>query len=122
MKYIIQFTIITIITFISEMLNRILPLPIPASVYGLVILFLCLCLQIIKLEQVEDVADFFVKIMPIFFIGPSVMIITAYQDVVNNLLVLIIITVISTIVTMGVSGMAAQFVLNRKEERRNKNE
>ena len=48
MKYLFQFTIIGVITAIGELLNLLLPLPVPASIYGLVLLFAALCLKIIN--------------------------------------------------------------------------
>lgn len=72
MKYLFQFTIIGVITAIGELLNLLLPLPVPASIYGLVILFAALCLKIIRLDQVEHAADFFLAIMPILFVPPTV--------------------------------------------------
>ena len=72
MKYLFQFTIIGVITAIGELLNLLLPLPIPASIYGLVILFVALCTKIIRLDQVEHAADFFLAIMPILFVPPTV--------------------------------------------------
>ena len=53
MKYLSQFLIILGFSLIGEALQRIVPLPIPASVYGLVLLFAALCLKIVKLEQVK---------------------------------------------------------------------
>ena len=122
MKYVNQLMIISVITFFGEMLNRLLPFPVPGGVYGLLILFLCLCLKIIKLDQVDEVADFFVRVMPVFFIAPSVMIMTVYQEFSNSLLAFLIITIISTVTTMGVTGVVAQFVIKRNNERRMKDE
>ena len=63
MKYVFQFLIIGTISFVAEVLDILLPFPIPASVYGLVIMFLLLLFKIIKPEQIADVADFFVAVM-----------------------------------------------------------
>lgn len=53
MKYLKQFLIILLISLIGEILKYILPLPIPASIYGMVILFICLLTGFIKLEDVK---------------------------------------------------------------------
>ena len=57
MKYIHQFLIIMLISFIGELLSLLLPFPIPASVYGLIILLVCLFKGLIRLKDIEDVAD-----------------------------------------------------------------
>ena len=46
MKFLKQFTIILIVSFIGEILNHLIPLPVPASIYGLVIMFACLKFKI----------------------------------------------------------------------------
>lgn len=63
MKYIHQFLIIITISFMGELLSILLPLPIPASVYGLIIMLICLFTKIIKLNQIEDVANWLIIIM-----------------------------------------------------------
>ena len=65
MKYLKQLTIIILISFVSEIMGYCIPLPVPASVYGLVLMFILLCTKIIKLSDVENVADFFLQIMPL---------------------------------------------------------
>ena len=79
MNYLFQFALIAIITFIGEALNFFIPLPIPASIYGLIILFIALCTKIIKLNQVEKAADFFLTIMPIMFVPPAVNLMTQWD-------------------------------------------
>jgi len=56
MKYVKEFGIILIVSLVGELLNYFLPLPVPASIYGLVLMFLCLMLGIIKLSDVHDTA------------------------------------------------------------------
>lgn len=111
MKYIFQLTIICAISFGAEVLNILLPLPIPASVYGLVILFLLLLFHVMKLEQIENVADFFITIMPIFFISSSVSLITALPAMQGQIIPLILMAFISTVGTLCVTGLVSQFVI-----------
>ena len=72
MKFLRQFMIILAISFIGEVLKYIVPLPIPASIYGLVILFIALETGIIKLSAVKDTAKFLIEIMPVMFIPAGV--------------------------------------------------
>ena len=71
-KYLKQLMLIMSVSFVGELLNRLLPFPVPGSVYGLVLMLICLLTGLIRLEQVEETADFLVKIMPVLFIGPCV--------------------------------------------------
>jgi holin-like protein len=63
MKYLRQFCIILFVSFLGEMLHIVIPLPVPASVYGLVLMLLALCTGILKQEQVGAAADFLIEII-----------------------------------------------------------
>ena len=116
MKYLYQFLVILGFSFAGEMIHAVVPLPVPASVYGLVLLFVCLMLGVVKLNQIEEAADFFLQIMPVLFIGASVSLMNIIQDILGSLTAIIIITVISTFVVMGVTGKTAQYIIERKEK------
>ena len=68
MKYVKQFAMILLVSFAGELLNYLLPLPVPASIYGLVLMLVCLLTGIIKLDAVRDTACFLIEIMPLMFI------------------------------------------------------
>ena len=124
MKYMFQLAIIFGISFIGELLNAMLPLPIPASVYGLVILFILLCTKIIKLEQVETVAEYMMTIMPLFFIEPTVGIMKSYGLIQGNVLALFIASFLSFLAVMVVTGLVSQTIIrfqNKKKASEEKN-
>ena len=72
MKYLSQFLIILGFSLVGEALQRLVPLPIPASVYGIVLLFAALCIGLVKLEQVKEAGGFLTSILPILFVSPAV--------------------------------------------------
>ena len=118
MNYIFQLAIIFGISFIGELLNALLPLPVPASVYGLVILFLLLCTKIVKLEQVETVSEYLMAIMPLFFIEPTVGIMNSYGLVKGNILALFIACFLSFVAVVAVTGLVSQTIIrwNHKKQ------
>lgn len=122
MKYVFQIGIIAMISLLSELLNILLPLPVPASVYGLVILFFLLLLKIIKLEQVEDIANFFMAIMPLLFISPSVSLITSIDIIKGQIVPLVLMIVVSTVVVTAVTGWVAQIIIRLTGNGSDKNE
>lgn len=113
MAYLFQFCIILIVCFIGEIFHALIPLPIPASIYGLVIMFILLSFKIIKLEKIEKTADFLIQIMPIMFVPPAVGIITVWTDLQNILLPFFIIVILSTILVMVFTGKATELVIKR---------
>lgn len=114
MKYLHQLAIIVTINFIGEVLNHFIPIPVPASVYGLIILFICLCTGIVKLHQVDDVARFLLAIMPIMFLAPNVSIINSFALVKDQAISLVIIAFVSMSVVMTVTSLTAQCYIRMK--------
>ena len=117
MKYLYQFVIIVGFTFLGETLNRLIPLPIPAAVYGLVLLFLALQLRIVKLEHIKTAGDWLVGIMGILFVAPTVNILGCWDKIAPYLLPISVIVVVSTVVVFGVAGIVTQ-LLTRKEDKK----
>ena len=108
MKYIKQFSIILLISFLGEALHALLPLPIPASIYGIVLLFAALALKIIPVSDVKDVSTFLMEIMPMLFIPAA-----AWGILKPNLAAYIVITLVATVAVMAVSGLVTQFFVRK---------
>ena len=114
MKYLNQFLIIMGFTLTGEALQRILPLPIPASVYGIVLLFSALCCKILKVEQVKEAGGFLTSILPLLFVSPAVGLLENWGFVKDALLPVCLLVLASTFTTFGISGRVTQWV-RRKE-------
>ena len=120
MKYIIQFEIILAISLIGELLNRLIPLPIPASIYGMAILFTALCTGLIKLSDVKETGHFLVQIMPMMFIPATVGLLESWDIMQGFLTAIIVISLVSTIIVIFASGHATQFIINLKKKDKEK--
>ncbi len=81
MKYIKQFGIILAVTFAGEVLKYMIPLPVPASIYGLLLLFLLLTFRLVKLEQVKEAGLFLIEIMPLMFIPAAAGLVTSWTQI-----------------------------------------
>ncbi|SHJ53075.1 holin-like protein [Hathewaya proteolytica DSM 3090] len=115
MKFIKQFSIIIIISFLGEILNHIIPLPVPASIYGLVIMFLCLKTNTIKLSSVRETSKFLIEIMPLMFIPAAVGLLESWNIIKPVWAPFAIITIFSTILVMAISGTVTQVIIKRNE-------
>lgn len=122
MKYLKQFCIIIAISFVGEVLNRLIPLPIPASIYGIVILFTLLCTKVIKVSDVKEASKFLIEIMPIMFVPPAAGLLETWGVVQTGLWQYLLLTVVSTVVVMAVSGLVTQFVIKLGGKREKKDE
>ena len=117
MKHVQQFSIILLISVIGELLKTFLPLPVPASVYGMVLLLVCLCTKVIKLDQIQETADFMLAAMPLVFVGPGVALMESFGLMKDSLLGILVISVLSTMLVMVLTGMLAQILVRRKRDR-----
>ena len=118
MKYVIQFLIIAAFAFIGELLHWFIPLPIPASIYGIVLLFIALELKWVKVSDIREVSSFLIAVMPIMFIPAAAGLMESWGAVKSSVWEYALITIVSTFVVMGVSCAVTQFVIWRG----NKNE
>lgn len=118
MKYIKQLCIILLVSFLAEMMEKWIPLPIAASVYGLVLMLIGLVTKIIPLKAVENTADFLVEIMPLMFILPIVSILTCWDCIKEIFLILFIVCMVSTFLVMVVTGRVSQFLIRKGRKKK----
>lgn len=116
MKYIQQFLIIILVTALGELCHALIPLPIPGSVYGLVLMLVALMTGIIKLPQVEGAAKFLIEIMPVMFVPATSGLINNFTAMRQMLLPLLVISILTTFIVLIISGKVTD-VLMRKGEK-----
>ena len=111
MKYLRQLLMILIFSFIGEVLHAVIPIQMPASIYGLVLLFIALMTGLVKLPQVHEAARFLIEIMPLMFIPAG--------ELRPILLPVIVLLLVSTVLVMGVSGQITQQMMHhgKKEDK-----
>lgn len=114
MRFIKQLLIILGVTFAGEALHFLLPLPVPASIYGLVLMLLCLCFKVFPLRAVEETGDFLIDLMPALFVPATVGVMAAWDVLQPVLLQVALITFLSLFVVMAVSGRVTQWALRRE--------
>ena len=117
MKFIKQLAIIFCISLIAELMEYLIPLPVAASVYGLVLMLVGLMTRLIPLEKVEGAADFLIEIMPILFIPPTVSIMTSFEVLKQLLIPITVISVVSTILVMAVTGRVSQGIMRKDHKK-----
>ena len=111
--------IVATVSFIGELLHYLIPLPVPSSIYGLLLMLLLLVTHIVKLDHVKTTADWLITLMPVMFVGPTVGLIASYDSYKDILIPIIVISLATTVLTMAVSGLTTQGLirLQTKEEK-----
>ena len=118
MRYVIQLFIIICFSFAGELMHRVLPFPIPASIYGIILLFSALELRLLKVEHIREVSTTLIISMPVMFVPPAVGLINTWDNIKNNWPEYLLITFASTFVVMAVAGWTTQRLIQWRRYRR----
>ena len=116
MKFLKQFSIILFISFLGEILHTLIPLPVPASVYGLVLMLAALVTGILKLGQVRETATFLIEIMPVMFIPAGVGLMESWSSLQPVWLPVILTTILTTVLVMAVTGKVTQAMIGKEKK------
>lgn len=116
MKYIKQICIILGVCLIAEVMEYLIPLPVAASIYGLLLMLLALMTKVIKLKDVENVSDFLTGNMAIMFIPATVGIMASVEEIKQMLIPLCVISVVSTLLVMSVTGWVTQWIIRKQKD------
>ena len=111
MKIIKQIGIIFLVCWLSEVIEKFLPFAFPASVIGMALLLICLLTGVLKIEHIQEKADFLLENMAFFFIPAGVSIINYFDVLKSSAVQLIIICVVSTVVTFAVTAWSVKLTV-----------
>lgn len=115
MKYLHEAVIIAAVTFAAEIIKFFVPLPVPASIYGLILLFILLKSGAVKLGQVEHVGGLLLELMPLLLVPASVSFLTVLDTIQGMLLPVLVMGFIGTMAVMFAAGHAAQWMIRRRK-------
>lgn len=115
-----EFMLIFTINYVGILLSKILHLPLPGTILSLLLLFLMLQFKVLKLEKIENAGNFLLLNMTIFFMPPTVKIIDSYELLEKDLFKIIVIIIVSTFLTMGITGKVVQLMIDFKERKEKK--
>lgn len=121
MKHIYEITLIATVSFAGELLNYLLPLPIPGSIYGLVLMLILLVTGLIKVDQVKTTGDWLITLMPVMFVGPVVGLMSSYDSYKDFVIPVFAISIVTMVITMAAAGLTSQGLIrlqSRKEEKK----
>lgn len=122
MRYVLQLLIIIAFSFAGEVLHEFIPLPFPASIYGIILLFVCLELKIIKVKHIREAATTLIAAMPVMFVPPAVGLMNTWDAIRDSWPKYLAITVLSTLVVMAAAGWATQLVIRFSRNQQEKSE
>lgn len=108
MKYVCQLGLILAFSLAGELLAALVPLPVPAAIWGMVLMLIALLTRLLRVEMVRETGRFLVTILPLLFVVPTVGLMACFDLVFQNLVPILVILVLGTVVTFGVSGLVTR--------------
>lgn len=111
-----QFIIIIALSFIGELLHALIPFPIPASIYGILLLFMLLERKVLRLDDVNEVSSFLIFIMPLLFVPAAVGLVDAWDELRASLTAYVTIIVAVTLIVMVATGLITQWFLRHSRK------
>lgn len=119
MKHLKQIAIILAVSFAGEALHSLIPLPVPGSIYGLLLMLALLMTGVVKIHEVKAVGDWLITLMPIMFVAPTTGLISGFDSYRGFIIPIIVIVLVTTPLTMVVTGKTVEGLM-RVEERKRK--
>ncbi|WP_310199301.1 CidA/LrgA family holin-like protein [Neobacillus niacini] len=119
---VLQICILYIFSFIGTFIQNLFHLVIPGSIIALLLLFVCLCLKIVPVKWIENGAIFLLSILMLLFI-PTTVGIMNYPSLLSIHGVLLVVAILlSTIISIAISGTASQFFEKKAQKRKDDKE
>ena len=115
MKYVFQFLRILAVCLLAEILQAVLPLPVPSSIYGLVLMLAALKTRLIRLEQIKETAGFLIAVMPLMFVPAAAGVMDMLSEIKEMLWPILIALFPVTILVMAVAGKVTQAIAGKGE-------
>ena len=104
---------LAVILLISKIIESFIPIPMPASVIGLVLLFIALCTGIVKLGQVESVGTALTNNISFLFVPAGISVINSLPILSKSPVLIILLIIISTILLIISTGFASQLLVTK---------
>ena len=122
MKIIKQIGIVMGLCWISLVMEKLLPFSFPASVIGMILLLICLFTGILKLEHIREKSAFLLSNMAFFFIPAGVSMINYLDILMENLVPILVISIVSTFVTFIAAALSIRLTLKLMNGRKQHHE
>lgn len=120
MRILSQLLQILLVWLLGETIAKVLQIPVPGNVMGMLLMLLFLILKVIKVEKIKQVSDFFTQNISLFFIPSTVALMVNYKVVENSLIGALLAIVLTNILVFLVTGLTAEWLLRIKNKRKEK--
>jgi len=120
MSVLAQLCIIFTVFLAAEGLSSVLPFTFPAGMLGMVLIFIILCIKLVKPRQLKESTGFLMSNMTMFFIPVCVSIFKYKEELFVSFLPVVLISFFVTPLVFFTAGHAVQLSMKLIERRKNK--
>lgn len=117
MRILLQLALILGICYAGDLIHKATGIPVPGNILGMLILLILLCLKIVKLEQIREVSDFFLKRLAFFFLPPAIGLMLVGDDVKSQWPLLLLLCIVITVITMAATGWTVQLLSKKTKDK-----
>jgi holin-like protein len=114
-NFIRGFLIILLFLSFGKLISAYLPIPFPASIIGLILLFIALSTSLVKVEWITMSGNFILKYMALLFIPIGVGLLNYFDLIVSHWLVIVFSLLFTTLFIMFVVGHFYQYLCKKEE-------
>lgn len=112
-----QFGLYILILFVGVFLKMVIPAPIPPAVYGMIILYFLLSVNVVKSDDIKPITEKLLDIMPFLFVPAGVAMINEIGKLKGKILLILLLLFITTFIILFVTGHVVQLVQGLVEKR-----
>lgn len=113
------FLLLLVCLFMGNLISYFLPIKIPGSIVGMILMLIFLSYGIIKIDQVEGISQILIAHMVLIFLPGIVNLITIYPTIAPHILKLFFIILVSTIMVIAATGFTVEKLILFMEEKKN---
>lgn len=110
-----QLLYIFLCLFVGSLLKMVIPASIPATVYGMILLFLLFASKKVKPEDLDEASKPMLTYLAFLFIPSGVALIEQIEVLKGSLWQMLLAIILSTLLTVFVTGHVVQFFIRRKK-------
>ena len=108
MKILRQMAILLLLIVVGDVLNKVIGIPIPGNILGMILLLAALLTGIIKLHQIEEISKFLLDHLSFFFVPAGVGLLSVTGILRDSWYLLLLISIFTTILVLSTTALVVR--------------
>lgn len=113
MSSLIQVGVLMLTMLVGTVLKELIPVPVPATIYGMILLFILLKAKVIKVHDIEPISSRLLAVLAFLFVPAGVGMINEFNSLKGHIVVVFLAIFLSNFITLFVTGHVVQIIQKR---------